>query len=540
MNYDYIVVGAGSAGCAVASRLSENGKYRVALLEAGGKDGHVWQKIPLGVGKMLTDPKFVWQYWMGQQESLAGQPIYNPCGKGLGGSSSVNGMVFVRGEPSRYDLWRDEGNDGWGFEDLLPFFKKLEDRIDSKVDPSYRGVGGPIACSDTTQRDEISHGFIQACQEWGTPYNPDINGSSAEGVSWMQFSIRNGVRCSTAKGYLTPAIKRGNLDVHTNSPVEKILFDGKRANGVVINSNGEQRKLVARREVVLSAGPIISPKLLELSGVGNGEILSRHGINVVHDLPGVGENFQDHLQSRINYRVNRHVTVNDVMNNKLTAARTLLKYLFTRKGLMATSSANCIALVKSTPSVPVPDIKVQLTLYSAPDRYISSQENKSVADPFPGIGLGQIQLYPESRGSIHIQSTNPLDDPFMDPRFLDHPRDVELTIRGMEIMREISRQPGLSEYLVEESLPGPQCDSEAAMRRYVNESGQTSWHPMGSCRMGQGEMDVVNARLQVHGMSGLRVVDSSIMPSFTSSNINIPTIAIAEKGAAMILEDAVA
>jgi choline dehydrogenase len=543
--YDYIVVGAGSAGCAVAARLSEDGHYRVLLVEAGGRDKHVLMKLPLGVGKMLTDPRFVWQYWTTKQQDMAGQPIYWPRGRALGGSSSVNGMVYVRGDARRYDGWAAQGNEGWAWNDCLPYFQKLEDCLLPGTDGTLRDTGGrarggPIACSETTQRDEVSKAYIDACQQWGAPFNADYNGASCDGVGWMQFSIRNGLRCSTAVGYLRPAAKRANLRVMTEASVDQLLFDGKRATGVRVRTAEGLHEFKARREVILSAGPIVTPKLLELSGVGNGELLSRLGIPVVHDLPGVGENLQDHLQTRINYRINRPVTVNDLMNNPLRGAAALLKWLLTRRGLLSTSSANCIAQLHSAPDEPIPDIKVQLTLYSAKDRYANKMDDKNSSnhDPFSGIGFGQIQLYPESRGSVHIQSSNPSEDPAMDPNYLGHPRDVEVTMRAMRIMREIASQPALAPYIVEESLPGAACATDSDMLAYVKASGQTSWHPMGSCRMGNGELDVVDARLRVRGLQGLRVIDSSIMPDFTASNINIPTIMIGEKGAAMVRADA--
>lgn len=537
--YDYVVVGAGTAGCAVAARLSENGKYTVCLLEAGTDDKHFWVNMPLGVGKMLTNPKYVWQYMTAAEQHLAGRSDYWPRGRMLGGSSSVNGMVFVRGEPKRYDGWRDQGNPGWGWSDMLPFFRKLEDRIAPQgvaLSP-MRARGGPIACSDTTQRDVVSAAWIKACEQSGIPFNPDYNAESAAGVGYMQFSIRNGRRCSAAAGYLAPARGRDNLHIVTGAAVERLMLEGRNAIGVQVRIDGLPKCVRAAREVILSAGPIISPKILELSGIGDPAVLSAAGVAVAHALPGVGNNLQDHLQSRINYRVNKAVTVNDLMNNKWRGAIEMLKYLATRKGLMATSSANAIALLKSHPNETMADIKIQLTLYSAPTRYIQSQSNQSAADPFSGVGFGQIQLYPESRGAIHIASNDPQVQSVMFANYLAHPKDQEVTLRSMNIMREVAKMAALQPYIVSETLPGAACTTDEQMMDYVRKTGSTSWHPMGSCRMGTGPNDVVDARLRVRGIGRLRVIDSSIMPDFTSSNINIPTIAIGEKGAAMVLED---
>lgn len=536
LSFDYIIVGAGSAGCVLANRLSENGKYTVALVEAGGSDKHFWVNTPLGVGQILQNPRFAWDYWTNSEASLKGQKVYWPRGRVLGGSSSINGMIFVRGEPRRYDEWRDAGNAGWGFDDLLPYFKKLEDA--PKGTGAMRGKGGPVTCSYGTYRDPVSHSFIDAAEGIGIPKNEDYNAERADGVGWLQFSIRNGQRCSTAKAYLHPVTGRSNLTVMTGTPCERVTFDGTRATGIVVGGDGGRRTLTANREVILSAGPIISPKILELSGVGDPEVLGRHGIEVLHKLPGVGENLVDHLHTRFNYKINKAVTVNDMMSNKLRGAFGLLKYLVTRKGLMAIPSVTAHAMTKSHDAAPYADLKLQIAMYSAKDRYLDDS-NGPPTDAFSGIGLGQFHIYPSSRGSVHIQSADPAQYPEMNANYFSAQGDAEAALAGMRKLREIAKHPAMAQHLVEETEPGLNVDSDAEIIEFMKATGQTSWHPISTCRMGDGPMDVVDARLRVHGLQGLRVIDSSIMPTMPATNTNVPTIAIGEKGADLVLADGI-
>lgn len=531
--FDYVVVGAGSAGCVVANRLSENNADTVLLLEGGNSDVHHWVELPLGIGRMLTDPRFVWPYSTQPEKNVKDQRVFWPRGRMLGGSSSVNGMIYVRGGHHRYDNWRDQGNPGWGYDDLLPYFKRMENR--AAGDPKWRGRSGPITVTDSGNKDEISAAFMAACVEEGTFENPDYNGEKFEGVSWLQYNIKNGRRMSAAKAYIRPAKSRPNLDVRIKSPVTRILFEGKRAVGVVFQSRDGERRVRARKEVILSAGPIVTPKLLELSGVGDGQRLQRLGIDVVHHSPGVGENLIDHIQTRLTYETNRPITINDLLSSPFRQFKAGLRYMLRRDGLLSTPGSNSHAIVRSGDDVDHPDLKIQVSLATGKDRYAKSK--KLGADEFSGFAIGMFQLYPESRGSVHIQSADPNEDPVIHANYLSTDRDVEINLRGIRKMRSIASQASLKPYIVREVRPGPELKSDEELLDFIRTSGQTSWHPIGSCRMGAGEQDVVDHRLRVHGLENLRVIDSSIMPDMPSSNTNAPSLMIGEKGADMVIED---
>ena len=526
--YDYIVVGAGSAGCVVASRLSEPGTNRVLLIEAGGRDTGLNIHVPLLVANLLKDERVTWPFLTEPQVHLNGRRQLWTRGKVLGGSSSLNGNVYVRGDPAEYDSWNCPG---WSYRAMEYYFKRLEDCRFG--DPATRGRGGPVSITRLENFDELGNAFLAACKETGYELVPDYNNGAYEGAAYLQYTTRRGYRCSTAVAYLRPARGRDNLAIAVNSTVTRILMENGRAVGVEFLDGERTRQAFARREVILSAGPIQSPKLLELSGIGRADVLRQHGIKLVHELPGVGENLQDHPNTRVAFECSKPITINDVLHSPLKKLREGLRFLVLGTGLLSIGSATAQLITRSRPELNQPDLKLQLHPLSGKDRY--ARNPREGIDPHPGFTIGITAMRPRSRGSVHIASADPAEPPSIDPNYLAEPADADTLIAGLKAARRIAKTTALGPLIVREIRPGPDARTDEALRAYLKESTATTWHPVGTCRMGLDEMAVVDPELRVRGIAGLRVIDSSIFPTIPSSNTNGPTIAAAEKGADLVL-----
>ncbi|MGJ7521897.1 GMC family oxidoreductase [Variovorax sp. LT1P1] len=534
--FDYIVVGAGSAGCVLAGRLSEDPATRVLLLEAGPRDTSPWIHLPIGYGKTMWSPVVNWRFETDPDPNMNGRRIYWPRGKTLGGCSSINGLIYIRGQREDYDHWAALGNQGWGYDDVLPYFVKSEGNQRGNI--PLHGGDGPLKVSDIGARHELIEAFIDGAQQIGVPRTDDFNGARQEGAGYFQLNTHKGLRCSTAKAYLTPAAKkRANLRIETEAFAAGLVMEGRRAVGVRYRQGGEMKTARCRAEVLLSAGAIQSPQLLQLSGIGPRALLEARGVPVLHDLPGVGENLQDHLQIRVSYECTKPITTNDQLNSWVGQAKLGLEWMLHRTGALAIgiNQGGCfMQALKDDDGKPVaktPDIQFHVATLSA-------DMAGGQVHPYSGFTMSVCQLRPESRGHIRIRSLDPFEPPEMQPNYLSTELDRRTTVAGVKAARAIADAPAMRPYVKREVKPGPATASDADLLEFCRNNGATIFHPSGTCAMGSGPEAVLDDRLRVRGIAGLRVIDCSAMPTLVSGNTNAPAVMMAEKAVDMIREDA--
>jgi choline dehydrogenase len=537
MTYDYIIAGAGAAGCVLANRLSASGQHTVLLLEAGGKDSSLWFKIPVGFAKMYYNPNFNWMYYSQPQKQLGNREIYAPRGKVQGGSGSINAMIYVRGQAHDFNDWAANGNDGWGFKDVLPYFRKLENH--PLGDSEYHGGSGPISITPMAgQTHPICDVFLKGCDELGYPRSDDFNGPKFEGAGIYDVNTRNGQRSSSSFAHLHPALSRPNLTVEHYALVDRVLFDEsqQRATGISITQHGVIRTFTARKEVILCAGAVDTPKILQLSGVADRALLAKHQIPVVKHLPAVGQNLQDHLCVSYYYKANIP-TLNDELSSLFGQFKLGVKYLLTRKGALAMSVNQAGGFFRGNSEQSFPNLQ----LYFNPLSYQIPKNNKASLkpEPYSGFLLCFNPCRPTSRGHIEIASKNPRDAALIDPNYLSTQKDIDEVIQGSRLMRKIMGAPALKGITVDEVLPGPAVETDEQMLQYFRDNCGSIYHLCGSCTMGADEQtSVVDKHLKVHGLDGLRIVDASIFPNVTSGNTHAAVLMVAEKGADLILQDA--
>jgi len=525
---DYVIIGAGSAGCVLANRLSADGA-RVMLLEAGPTDWHPMIHVPAGVLKLLHNPRVNWNYATDPQPGVAGRQIHWPRGRVLGGSSSINGMLWIRGNPADYDGWSQMGCKGWSFDEVMPYFKSIERYAPGDAD--QRGKDGPILVEDYRTTLDLTRRFVDAAQQAGIPLTKDLNGREHEGVGYSQMSRNGRFRGSTARTFLAQAKGRPNLRIETKAFATRLLFEGRRCVGVAFRQGGRDRRATAAREVILSGGTINSPQLLQVSGVGPAAHLSAIGVAVVHDLPGVGANLSDHYAIRISHRVKDAVSINELARGTRLLGE-IARWLTTGRGALTFGVSSAQAFVRSREGLASPDIQLLFSPASYDHNRFGELERQ------PGMTIAVSIARPESRGTVMAKSPDPFARPSLQANYLSSPNDLRVSLAGIAMARRIFAAPALARHSVEEITPGPAVVAEAALADYIRRQGTTIYHIVGTCRMGDDPMAVVDSRLKVRGLDGLRVIDASVMPTVTTANTNAPTIMIAEKGAAMIRQDA--
>jgi choline dehydrogenase-like flavoprotein len=530
--FDFIVTGAGSAGCAVAARFSESGRYSVLLLEAGQRDTNPWIHIPIGYHTLFTHDQVNWKFESEPVAGLNGRTSYQPRGKMLGGTSSLNGMVYMRGTPADYDGWRQLGCEGWDYASVLPYFRKAEDQ--ERGEDQFHGVGGPLKVTDHRFRSAIVDAVIAAAIEAGIPRNTDFNGATQDGVGYYQSTAADGRRWSSAGAYLRPARARKNLVVEPNTHATRIVIEDRRAVGVEYITPKGPQIAHARGEVIVSGGVYGSPQLLLLSGIGPGAHLTEIGIPVVHELPAVGANLHDHFNSYLAWRVTKPGTLNDLARSPWRKLVAGTQYAIGRTGPLSSISTLAGIMARSDPRFDRPDLQMNIFLWS-----IKSRDKDGIyAHKWPGFSIAPVHLRPQGRGRVSLKSPDPLAPPRIELRYLETNHDIDAMLYGMRLARKIAEQPALRDIIAEEVYPGPQITSDAALTEDLRNRGVSNLHPVGTCRMGTGDNAVVDPRLRVRGIEGLRVADASIMPQIVGGNTNAPSIMIGEKAAAMVIEDA--
>jgi len=528
-NFDYIVVGAGSAGCAVANRLSENPKNKVLLIEAG-RASHPVSRLPASFALLIDNPLANWRYRSEPEESTANREIPIPRGKLLGGSSSINGLVYVRGNKLDYDTWAQMGNTGWSYDDVLPFFKKMENYQGEVTD--IRGSDGPLKVSEVSDRNPIYDGLFKAAEENNIPLNKDYNGEEQEGIGYTQTTIFRGERMSAEVAYLRPIKSRKNLTIVTNSLVTRLLFEEKKCVGLEVKQKNKSIRYLTTKEIILCGGAINSPQILELSGIGNRDKLEENGISVIHELKGVGENLRDHIAPRIVYKITKPgIAYNDKARG-LNLLKQIANYVFKRDGFLTLPSAPVVGFFKTRKELAAPDIQVHFIPYK-----VVLENGKRKLGVEPGITCTVNQNLPESRGSIHIKSKNPEEPPAIKFNFLSNSLDRETLVSGVKLIRKIMNSETMQEFCGEEVQPGKNLDTDEDILNFIKEKAETVYHPSGTCKMGFDQEAVVDKSLKVHGIKGLRIADASIMPTLVSGNTNAVCMMIGERCADFILNN---